>query len=68
MYVYALCVLDIYIYIIYYIYIARQIYVDIYRYIITSYAFFFENLKKYKNHDETFKMQLYFNFYKCSTD
>ena len=32
------------------------------------YVFFFENIKKYKIHDETFKIQLYFDFYKSSTD
>ena len=35
--------------------------------IITLYAFFFENVKKYKIHDETFKIQLYFDFCTSST-
>ena len=39
----------------------------IYMYIMTLYAFFLENVKKYKIHTETFKIQLYFDFYK-STD
>ena len=46
---------------IYIIYIYVYIYII---YIITLYVFFFENVKKYKIHDETFKIQLYFDFYK----
>ena len=34
-----------------------------YIYIITLYAFLFENLKKYKLNDETFKILLYFDFF-----
>ena len=35
---------------------------------MSLHTFFFENVKKYINHDETCKMQLYFNFYKSSRD
>ena len=37
-------------------------------YEITLIAFFFENVKKYKIHDETFKIELYFDFCKSSMD
>ena len=36
--------------------------------IITLYAFFFENVKKYKINEEIFEIQLYFDFYKSSTE
>ena len=36
--------------------------------IITLYAFFFENVKKYKTHEEIFEIQLYFDFCKSSTE
>ena len=39
-----------------------------YIYLITLYASLFENVTKYKLNDETFKIWLYFDFYKSSTD
>ena len=34
---------------------------------LTSYAFVFENVRKYISNDETFKTSLYFDSYKSST-
>ena len=38
------------------VYIYIYIYIYIYNNLITIYAFFFGNVKKYKIHDETFKI------------
>ena len=37
-------------------------------YIITLYGFLFGNITKYTLSNETFKILLYFDFYKSSTD
>ena len=43
-------------------------YIYIYTYIITSYAFFFENVKNIKSTIQHLKIWLYFDFYKTSME
>ena len=73
MYKYLFVYIYIYIYILHlYLHLCIYVYLYIFLYIVFILyilcAFFFENVKKYKIHDETFKIQLYFHFYKSSMD
>ena len=59
-------ILHIYLHFCIYVYLYIFLYIVFILYILC--AFFFENVKKYKIHDETFKIQLHFHFYKSSMD
>ena len=54
--------------IIYISYIYIYIYIFIYVYTVTLYVFYFVNVTIYKLNDDTFKISLYFDFYKSSPD